>query len=50
MANNSEEGQGSQRAVLPVMMIMMRYQTLGKQGTTTIRKKVKLKKKVKLSP
>jgi hypothetical protein len=23
MANNSEEGQGSQRAVMPVMMMMM---------------------------
>jgi hypothetical protein len=23
MANNSEEGQGSQRAVVPVMMMMM---------------------------
>jgi hypothetical protein len=25
MANNSEEGQGSQRAVVPVMMVMMMY-------------------------
>jgi hypothetical protein len=27
MANNSEEGQGSQTAVVPMMMMMMNYDT-----------------------
>jgi hypothetical protein len=28
MANNSEEGQGSQRAVVPVMMMIIRFRSL----------------------
>jgi hypothetical protein len=32
MADNSEEGQGSQRAVVPVMMMMMMMMMMMKKG------------------